>query len=281
MVIGDVVFFRLGDKIPADLCIFASTDLKVDNSSLTGEADPQERSAHNSSPHALEANNLVFNGTLAVNGEGYGIVIRTGDRTVIGQIASLTANEEKRASPLSNEIEDFVKTIASIAFVVALVFFLVALVGQNYSISVSLNFAIGTFVAFVPEGLPATVTVLLTIAAKRMAARNVLVKDLQGVETLGSITLLATDKTGTLTRNQMTVTFCWTGGPIGIVPGGKSGATTSAAAMGGHQMQDLDDEGFKEVLYISALCSKVCLNLNCLFFFYSLFFWFFLKDIYI
>ncbi|KAK9688048.1 hypothetical protein K7432_014546 [Basidiobolus ranarum] len=210
LIPGDVVFSRMGDKIPADLLIFHSSDMKVDNSSLTGESAPQARIAFNDQRSPLEATNLAFNGTLVVAGEGYGIVIRTGDNTVLGQIAGLTQGEKKRKSPLSLEIDSFVKTIAAVAAITAIIFFIVGQVLYK-NISFTLNFAIGVFVAFVPEGLPATVTMLLTIAAKRMAAANVLVKDLKGVETLGAITLLATDKTGTLTRNQMTVTNIWSG----------------------------------------------------------------------
>lgn len=209
LVVGDVVFVRMGDKTPADLYIFQASELKADNSSLTGESDPQERTPHNEHKNPLEATNLMYNGTLAVSGEGYGIVVRTGDNTVLGQIAGMTSGEDKSDSPLSVEIDNFVKIIAAIALITALIFFGISFPVNNNNISLSLNFAIGVFVAWVPEGLPATVTILLTIAAKRMAARNVLVKDLQGVETLGAITLLATDKTGTLTRNQMTVTYIW------------------------------------------------------------------------
>ncbi|KAG0166327.1 hypothetical protein DFQ28_001546 [Apophysomyces sp. BC1034] len=209
LVPGDVIFFRMGDKMPADVLVFAASDLKVDNSSLTGESDPQERKASNSHKNPFEAENIAFNGTLVVSGEGYGIVIRTGDKTVLGQIAGLTANEVKNQSPLSREISKFVKIIATIAFSTAIIFFGIGFPVNHNNVSLTLNFAISVFVAWVPEGLPATVTILLTIAAKRMAQRNVLVKDLQGVETLGAITLLATDKTGTLTRNQMTVTYVW------------------------------------------------------------------------
>ncbi|KAI9260257.1 hypothetical protein BY458DRAFT_459751 [Sporodiniella umbellata] len=209
LVVGDVVLIRMGDKVPADLFIFQASDLKVDNSPLTGESEPQERGAHNSQKNVFEAENIVFNGTLAVSGEGYGIVVRTGDHTVLGQIAGLTAGEAKEKSPLSTEIGNFVKIIATIALVTAGIFFGIGFPVNNNNVSLTLNFAISVFVAWVPEGLPATVTILLTISAKRMAARQVLVKDLQGVETLGAITLLATDKTGTLTRNQMTVTYVW------------------------------------------------------------------------
>ncbi|KAI8319991.1 hypothetical protein GQ54DRAFT_298943 [Martensiomyces pterosporus] len=248
LVVGDVLFLRMGDKIPADCYIFASSDLKVDNSSLTGESEPQERGPGNTMKNPLEATNMAFNGTLAVSGEAYAIVIRTGDNTVLGQIAGLTAGEEKAESPLNHEISIFVRIIASVAMFTAVVFFVAGMCLYK-DFPFAINFAIGIFVAWVPEGLPATVTMLLTIAAKRMAAENVLVKDLQGVETLGAITLLATDKTGTLTRNQMTVTNIWTNGKM-------YSATRGHNDMG-EQIIDTSVSGIHEILYTSTLCRSV------------------------
>ncbi|TFK25780.1 aminophospholipid-transporting P-type ATPase [Coprinopsis marcescibilis] len=216
LVKGDVVLLRTGDKTPADLVLFSSSDLKVDNSSLTGESEPQERHPlpKGSTHRAVEAENLIFNSTLVVNGEGWGIVVKTGDHTMIGQIARLTGDATGNQSPLASEIDHFVIFVSAIAIVFASVFFIVGIT-QVYrgKIGQTFTFAVSVLVAFVPEGLPSTVTLLLSIAAKRMAKRNVLVKDLQGVETLGrwKLTLLATDKTGTLTRNQMTVTNLWSG----------------------------------------------------------------------
>ncbi|KAG0320836.1 hypothetical protein BGZ97_012725 [Linnemannia gamsii] len=252
LVLGDIVFSRMGDKIPADVMIFACTDMKVDNSSLTGESDPQNRNPVNEHKNPLEASNLAFNGSLVVNGEGYGLVIRTGDNTVLGQIAGLTAGEDSGKSPLSREIDDFVKIIATIAITTAIVFFLIGYFAVYRSqgssgISSTLNFAVGVFVAWVPEGLPATVTMLLTIAAKRMAAQNVLVKDLTGVETLGAITLLATDKTGTLTRNQMTVTNIWSSETL---------YSAFRSAVNAGNPFDANSPGIPEVLAIAALCSR-------------------------
>ncbi|KAI1314386.1 hypothetical protein EDD11_002212 [Mortierella claussenii] len=252
LVLGDVVFARMGDKIPADIMIYACTEMKVDNSSLTGETDPQDRNPNNDHKNPLEARNLAFNGSLVVNGEGYGLVIRTGDNTVLGQIAGLTAGEGSGKSPLTREIDDFVKIIASIAIITAVVFFLIGYFAVYRSqgssgISSTLNFAIGVFVAWVPEGLPATVTMLLTIAAKRMASQNVLVKDLTGVETLGAITLLATDKTGTLTRNQMTVTNIWSS--LNMYSAFRSAANAGSPF-------DASSPGIPEVLSIASLCSR-------------------------
>ncbi|KAI9598780.1 hypothetical protein BDF19DRAFT_419781 [Syncephalis fuscata] len=247
LVPGDVVFVRMGDKVPADLRIFAASDLKVDNSSLTGESEPQPRVKTNDSKNPLEATNIAFNGTLAVAGEGYGIVVRTGDHTVLGQIAGMTAGEKSNRSPLSVEIDHFVKIIATIAALSAVIFFIVGMLLHDANVSFCLNFAIGVCVSWVPEGLPATMTMLLTIAAKRMAGRNVLVKDLQGVETLGAITLLATDKTGTLTRNQMTVTYIWS-------------SQNFYSALRGLQDDSSpltpDAPGIPEILHISTLCSR-------------------------
>ncbi|KAN0141264.1 aminophospholipid-transporting P-type ATPase [Lactarius tabidus] len=212
LVKGDVVLLRVGDKTPADLLLFSATDLKVDNSSLTGESEPQERGhVHKGSPgRPVEAENLAFNSTLVVNGEAWGVVVRTGDHTLIGQIARLTGGETGNQSPLAVEINRFVVMVSTIAIIFAVVFLIVGVTTvYKGKASQTFTFAVSILVAFVPEGLPSTVTLLLSIAAKRMASQNVLVKDLQGVETLGSLTLLATDKTGTLTRNQMTVSNLW------------------------------------------------------------------------
>jgi sodium/potassium-transporting ATPase subunit alpha len=247
LVPGDVVFVRMGDKTPADMLVFAASDCKVDNSSLTGESEPQERGPSNDMRAPLEATNLMFNSTLVVSGEAYGIVIRTGDHTVLGQIAHLTAGEEKAKSPLAHEIDNFVKIIATISIVTAIIFFGIAFPVNNNRVSLAINFAIGIFVAWVPEGLPATVTMLLTIAAKRMASQNVLVKELQGVETLGAITLLATDKTGTLTRNQMSATNVWTCGQL-YEAFYRAGAEKGVAST--------SDPGVEDMLFISALCSR-------------------------
>eukprot|EP00762_Andalucia_godoyi_P004318 ANDGO_05481.mRNA.1 Sodium/potassium-transporting ATPase subunit alpha len=210
LVPGDLVHIKEGEKIPADLRIVKTMmSFKVDNASLTGEAEPQERnSAKATAENPLEASNLVFYGTYVASGEAYGVVIRTGDGTVIGQLARITSAEEKQQSTLSVEINRFVKRMGIVAVISAIAVFVYA-VAYGFPILSSFIIAIGMVVAWVPQGLPATVTMLLAIAAKKMAEKKVLVKDLQAVETLGSITCLASDKTGTLTQNKMTVTNLW------------------------------------------------------------------------
>ncbi|KAJ7491121.1 aminophospholipid-transporting P-type ATPase [Mycena latifolia] len=253
LVKGDIVLLRGGDKTPADLVLFAATDFKVDNSSLTGESEPQERFPlpDGSQTRPVEAQNLAFNSTLIVNGEAWGVVVRTGDHTFIGQIASLTGGESGNESPLAVEIGQFVIKVSCIAVLFAIVFFVVGITtAYKGKASQTVTFAVSILVAFVPEGLPSVVTLLLSIAAKRMANQNVLVKDLQGVETLGSLTLLATDKTGTLTRNQMTVTNLWSGGRMYSAFQSNNDDPTTAPF-------SLQASGMTEMVDIAALNSRV------------------------
>ena len=159
IVVGDLVLVRNGDKIPADLRLVSTTDFRVDNSSITGESEAQDRNSKPSTvPNPLEAANIAFSGTMAVNGEAIGIVVRTGDHSMLGQIAKLTMEGDSRESQLSREITIFVHKIAAVALVTAVVFFIFGLV-SNFGVSLTFSFAIGTFVAFVPQGLPSTVTV--------------------------------------------------------------------------------------------------------------------------
>ncbi|KAI0713643.1 aminophospholipid-transporting P-type ATPase [Earliella scabrosa] len=239
LVKGDIVLVRSGDKTPADLILFAASDLKVDNSSLTGESEPQERIARPDGVQhrPVEAENLLFNSTLIVNGEGWGVVVRTGDHTMIGQIAALTGTETGKKSPLAVEIGRFVMMVSAIAIVFAVVFFVVGITtvyqGKGEQ---TVTFAVSILVAFVPEGLPSVVTLLLSIAAKRMAAQN--------------LTLLATDKTGTLTRNQMTVTNLWSGLRMFSAFQSNNDSDTT-------EMFSLDAPGMREMVDIAALNSHV------------------------
>lgn len=158
IVKGDILFIKAGDKVPADCRLFSVTDMRVDNSSITGESEAQERSLDNLIENPLEAMNLVFSGTTVTNGEGYGIVIRTGDKSVLGQIAKMTIGEETPHSQLTIEIDLFVRKIAVVAIITAVIFFIVGLV-LGYNLGITFSFAIGIFVAYVPQGLPVTVSV--------------------------------------------------------------------------------------------------------------------------
>uniref|UniRef100_A0A8C5L2J1 Sodium/potassium-transporting ATPase subunit alpha n=1 Tax=Jaculus jaculus TaxID=51337 RepID=A0A8C5L2J1_JACJA len=208
VVLGDLVEVKGGDQIPADLRIISAQGCKVDNSSLTGESEPQSRCPDLTHENPLETRNIVFFSTNCVEGTAQGIVIATGDSTVMGRIASLTSGLKMTQTPIAAEIEHFIHLITSVAVFLGVTFFVLSLI-LGYGWLEAVIFLIGIIVANVPEGLLATVTVCLTLTAKRMARKNCLVKNLEAVETLGSTSTICSDKTGTLTQNRMTVAHMW------------------------------------------------------------------------
>merc|ERR1711910_14821 len=187
LTLGDIVEVKFGDRVPADLRVIEARGFKVDNSSLTGESEPQARTPEFTHDNPLETKNLAFFSTNAVEGTAVGMVVNIGDNTVMGRIAGLASGLESDETPIAKEIAHFIHIITGVAVI----------------------FLIGIIVANVPEGLLATVTVCLTLTAKRMASKNCLVKNLEAVETLGSTSTICSDKTGTLTQNRMTVAHMW------------------------------------------------------------------------
>ncbi|WP_445476359.1 cation-translocating P-type ATPase [Methanococcoides methylutens] len=204
LVVGDVIFIEEGDKVPADARLIEENTLKVDNSSLTGEAEPQLRSLECTHPNILECRNMVFSGTLVLTGNGKAVVYGTGKNTQMGKLATLTEQTTSVETPLRKELNNFIKIISVIAIFLGITFFAVGFVINDLFL-LNLIFAIGIIVANVPEGLLPTVTLALSLASKRMAKRNALIKQLESVETLGSTTVICTDKTGTLTQNKMAI----------------------------------------------------------------------------
>merc|ERR1719293_623760 len=208
LTLGDIVEVKFGDRIPADIRVLEARQFKVDNSSLTGESEPQLRTPEFTHENPLETKNLAFFSTNAVEGTAKGIVVNIGDNTVMGRIAGLASGLDTGDTPIAKEIAHFIHIITGVAVFLGVSFFIIAFIlGYNWLDAVI--FLIGIIVANVPEGLLATVTVCLTLTAKRMAAKNCLVKNLEAVETLGSTSCICSDKTGTLTQNRMTVAHMW------------------------------------------------------------------------
>merc|ERR1711981_1527597 len=208
LTLGDIVEVKFGDRVPADLRVLEARGFKVDNSSLTGESEPQARTPEFTHDNPLETKNLAFFSTNAVEGTCKGCVVNIGDYTVMGRIAGLTSGLEAGDTPIAKEIHHFINLITGVAVFLGVSFFIIAFIlGYNWLDAVI--FLIGIIVANVPEGLLATVTVCLTLTAKRMASKNCLVKNLEAVETLGSTSCICSDKTGTLTQNRMTVAHMW------------------------------------------------------------------------
>jgi sodium/potassium-transporting ATPase subunit alpha len=205
LVPGDIVKIKYGEQIPADVrLLWASDDMSVDNSSLTGEPEALRRTIAFTDDNPLETSNLAFFGTTCPKGQAVAVVIRTGDRSVMGRIARLTTSTDTNDMPINREINHFVHLIAGVAIFMGVLFFCLGFAVGTYWAS-NIAFMIGIIVANVPEGLLITVTICLTLTANRMAASAVVVKNMKSVETLGSTTCICSDKTGTLTQNIMTV----------------------------------------------------------------------------
>jgi len=246
LTIGDVVEVKFGDRIPADIRVIEARGFKVDNSSLTGESEPQSRGAEFTHENPLETRNLAFFSTNAVEGTCKGIVISCGDNTVMGRIAGLASGLSSGETPIAKEIHHFIHIITGVAVFLGVAFFIVAFI-LGYHWLDAVVFLIGIIVANVPEGLLATVTVCLTLTAKRMASKNCLVKNLEAVETLGSTSTICSDKTGTLTQNRMTVAHMWFDNQI-------IEADTTEDQSGAQY--DKTSDGFKALARVATLCNR-------------------------
>lgn len=211
IVPGDLVLLREGDKVPADGRVILSNRLTLNNAPLTGESDSRLLTASPWEGDVVESHNLVFAGTLVVGGSGKVVVYATGMATEFGKIAHITGGVVEEVSPLQVEIIRATRIVAAIAVVCGACFFVMGeLFGRGFWNN--FLFAIGIIIALVPEGMLPTVTLALAMGSRRMARRNALVKSLNAVEALGSVDLICTDKTGTLTQNLMTVKSLWSQG---------------------------------------------------------------------
>lgn len=213
LLVGDIIFLEAGDLIAADIRVIKTTNLKVEQSSLTGEPDAIKKDPTKNHENPLESKNLIFYGTSCTEGEGYGIVTMIGDDTIMGNIARMASDDgEENPSPINKEIKRFIHIVSAVAIFLGITFCVIGLIMDHSwpaGITSNLVFMIGIIVANVPEGLLATVTVSLTLTARKLQQKQVKVKDLEGVETLGSTTVICSDKTGTLTQNKMTASFLY------------------------------------------------------------------------
>ncbi|KAJ1967195.1 hypothetical protein IWQ62_002007 [Dispira parvispora] len=211
LVMGDRVLLRYGNKVPADMRLVECTDIELDKSILTGENDPISGTPEPTNDNYLESCNIALMGTLVTNGNGVGVVIATGESTVMGKISKLTTSSDTSRPTLQREINRFVNIIGTLALVTATIVLIAwgAWLRPTFpafiNTSGALVNAIAVLVAFVPVGLPIAITMSLTLVARNMAKQKVLVKNLMTVESLGSVNVIASDKTGTLTQNRMFV----------------------------------------------------------------------------
>merc|ERR1711990_592442 len=248
LTLGDIVEVKFGDRVPADLRVLEARGFKVDNSSLTEESEPQQRTPEFTHDNPLETKNIGFFSTNVVEGTAKGVVINIGDNTVMGRIAGLASGLDTGDTPIAKEIAHFIHIITAVAVFLGVTFFIIAFIlGYNWLDAVI--FLIGIIVANVPEGLLATVTVCLTLTAKRMASKNCLVKNLEAVETLGSTSCICSDKTGTLTQNRMTVAHMWFDNKIQEADTSEDQSSSKGAAW-------KESSGWKTLERVGMLCNR-------------------------
>jgi potassium/sodium efflux P-type ATPase len=211
LVPGDLMVLEEGDHISADSRLVEAYQMKVDSSTLTGESKPVRKVAdsEDDGENLIEMHNLIFAGTNIASGSGVAVIFATGAQTEFNKIAALTQELKEEPSPLQKELKRVTQIIAVLAIFMGVTLFTVNVFLVNLPISVAFLFAIGLTVANVPEGLLPTVTLSLAASVQKMAGKNALIKKLSSVETLGSTNIICTDKTGTITKNEMTVRKIW------------------------------------------------------------------------
>ena len=206
LVVGDVVLTEAGDRIPADLRLIRASSLRIEEAVLTGESAPADKATE---PVAADAPlgdraSIAYSGTLVAGGQGAGLVIATGAATELGRISAMVGGVESLTTPLLRQMDAFARRLTIVILAVAACVCAFAALVRGYEIEHAFMAAVGVAVAAIPEGLPAVMTITLAIGVRRMAERNAIIRRLPAVETLGAVSTICSDKTGTLTLNQMT-----------------------------------------------------------------------------
>ena len=258
LVPGDVILIEEGDKISADARLFQTSDLQVNQSTLTGESTPVRKISDpilRDNLTRFEIPNLIFAGTAIASGTGKAVVTAIGMDTQFGKIADLTQSMKEEQSPLQKELDRLTKQISMIAITIGLFFFLAAWLFVGDPLAKAFIFALGMVVAFIPEGLLPTVTLSLAGAVQRMAKEHALVKKLSSVETLGATTVICSDKTGTLTQNEMTVSNLWLANEE-LEVRGLGYAPQGAVLREGKKVLASEDEDLRLLVTAAGLCSN-------------------------
>lgn len=246
LVVGDVVLLSDGDMVPADMRLIDSANLKVQEASLTGESLPSQKDADELLPEDCmlgDRSNMVYTSAIVTYGRATGVVVATGMNTEVGNIASMLDNQDELDTPLKRKLSAVGKTLTVVGLIVCVLIFIIGALYQRPLIPQFLV-AISLAISIIPEGLPATATIVMALGVQRMAKKNALIRYLPAVETLGSATVICSDKTGTLTLNKMTVTHIAINGDF------EAGMTTPiSAATAQHPLL------YRELLYAAALCN--------------------------
>ena len=263
LVPGDIIVLETGDIVPADLRLIESSNLKIDESSLTGESVAVEKhfdAVYDGKMEIGDRENLAYSSTIVTYGRGMGVVIETGHKTEIGKIATSIATVSDEQTPLQRKLAKLSKTLGILVIVICAVVMGVGLIYKHDPLDMFMT-AISLAVAAVPEGLPAIVTIVLSIGMGKMAEKNAIVKKLLAVETLGTTTVICSDKTGTLTQNEMTVVKVFTDGQVYHVTG--TGYSPEGDVTKKDEVVTIDeDENLKILSSIAALTNDAKLKLK-------------------
>jgi Ca2+-transporting ATPase len=261
LVPGDVALLQPGDRVPADMRLLWTKNLQVEEATLTGESLPASKSIDTVAPGAslADRNNMVYSGTLVVSGTATAVVVATAAATELGHISSLLKSTVSLETPLTRQIAEVSKLLTLVITGVAIVLLAIGLL-RGYPLADAVLVAVTLAVAAIPEGLPAIITIALAIGVQRMAKRRAVIRRLPAVETLGSTTVICSDKTGTLTRNEMTVTELWT--PLGRYHVSGIGYTPQGAIEHqGVKLSTIPDDVYS-LLLAGALCNDAQLKLT-------------------
>ena len=248
LVPGDIVVLDTGDYVPADLRIIEAVNLKSQEASLTGESVPVEKSANTIEQEEVDLGdreNMLFSSSLITYGRGKGIVVETGMNTEVGKIAGIINSTEETQTPLQEKLNKLGKTLGIAALVICAIIFVIGLLYGKDPIEMFMT-AVSLAVAVIPEGLAAVSTIVLAIGVQRMVKRHAIVKKLPAVETLGSTTVICSDKTGTLTQNKMTVEKIFYNGKL----------------LDAEEVKQNIDTNLEKLVYISMLCNDTKISAN-------------------
>ncbi|MBW7946455.1 MAG: HAD-IC family P-type ATPase, partial [Sphingomonadaceae bacterium] len=258
VVPGDIVHLEAGDRIPADVRLLETHGLLVDEAALTGESVAAEKhhAAVDMTAALGDRRSMAFSGTLVAAGQGVGVVVETGSRTQIGRISRMLQSVERLTTPLLRQIDGFARRCTAVVFTGAVLLFLFAVFVRGFEWTDALIAVVAVAVGVVPEGLPAVITITLAIGVRRMAARNAVIRKLPAVETLGATSVICTDKTGTLTRNEMTVRHVATADHVFTVSG------TGYAPDGAFTLEGEGDAAETAARDPIVLCGLLCNDAN-------------------
>lgn len=261
LVVGDIIKFTSGDRIGADVRLFEVKSLEIEESALTGESVPVTKHIEPIRDGDIslgDQENMAFMGTMVTRGSGIGIVVGTGMNTAMGQIAELLQSAQAMITPLQRRLEQLGKILITVALILTFIVVVVGVINGHELYEMFLA-GVSLAVAAIPEGLPAIVTVALSLGVQRMIKKNAIVRRLPAVETLGCASVICSDKTGTMTQNKMTVTHLWSGGKTWSVSG--TGYDVEGKfSLGDREIKPSDHKTLQQLLTFGVLCNNASLK---------------------